>query len=566
MHSHNIIRKVLFIALALTTTQASIRADVIEHIGDRYIINVDEMELNGDETVLDLLMMCPEIMSQNGRTTSSVHYMGYYAIRINNIDIQTDEETFLKNTKANELKCIKLCVNPGVMKGSGDMKKVIDLYFRKDRLATHGKVTAEADWQTSGELFGRIIHQNDKVWIQGMAVGKMQDINDTQRDCENANVNVDWNISPNDNLLLQAAQTYGHLGTSDNSHSTREHMASAKACYTRTLSDNGAYALVQTSIKYSDNKEKGISAIRTASPSGLVECGFPFIHKNLYATAGIEAGYNAEKNCLAEYTDKEMYQDEYIQLDWTCGKWSAMIGDRFHSQHFWLSQMTSRNDLSPWEHTNFNNYFTISVWCNIDKHNILQATTARRFYSTTGNQYIIKTEDGKREFTTDIFQCPIYVSEVRYTYQQHNFNVMSFIKNEHKKIDTRDSNDDILTVGASAFFHAGILRLTAGIDYNWEEFHYHTYGTKHSHWVSCHIAPQVSLPQGWRFTANAIYNSRRMDEYIPYLDFYQQPNCYADIAASKQIGRHWLIKARWHDIADNHMGTHAMALSATYTF
>ncbi len=565
MHAQSIIRKFIFTALALTATAGSVKADAIKHIGDRYIINVEEMELTGEESVLDLLMMCPEIMSQNGRTTSSAHYMGNYALRINNIDIYTDEETFLKNTKAKELKCIKLCINPGVMKGSGNMKKVVDLYFRKDNPGTHGKVVAEADCQASGEIFSRVIHQNNKAWIQGMAVGKMEDIDHTRRDCENVNVNVDWNITPVDNLLLQAAQTYGRMN-GENDPTTLKHTASAKACYTRKLTDNGSYAMVKGSMDYSDNQEKGCSSIRNVSPFGLVEFGFPFIHKNIYTTAGIEAGYDAEKNCLAGYTDKKTYQDLYVQLDWTCGKWGAMIGDRFRSQHFWLSQMTERNNLAPWERTSFNNYFTASLWCNINRHNTLQATLARRFYNTTGSQYVEKTEDGKRTFTTDIFKRPIYVQEMRYTYQQHNFNLMSFIKNEHKKIDSSDSNDNILTVGASAFLHVGMLRLTAGMDYNWEQLHYQEYGTKHSHWVSCHMSPQLSLPQGWRFTANVIYNSRRMNKDIPYIAFYQQPNCYLDIAASKQVGTHWLIKVRWHDIADERTGSHGIALSATYAF
>ena len=561
-------------AVAMLAATSTVDAKIIEHSGDRYIINVDEMELNGEETVLDVLMMCPEIMSQNGRTTSSPAYMGYYTVRINNIDIQMNEEMFLKNTKAKEIKKIKVCINPGVMKGSGGMKKVIDLYFRKDEKGTHGKVAVEADYQASGEIFGRIINQSDKAWIQGMVAGEMaykyaDGTSLKGRGArEDANVNVDWDITSKDNLLLQATQTYGRERGNGESFARYNRVVSATACYTRSLADNGAYAMVQAAADYT-TKDEGTDCSRSTAPYGLVEFGFPFIHKNIYVTAGIEAGYSAGTNVTADYTDRDSYEDVYAQVDWTCGKWGVMVGDRFRTNHFWMSQLTKYNDLAPWEHTTSNNYFTASVWCNVDDHNTIQGTFARRFYGASGSDYCFTPMDGKREFIYEAYQCPIYVSEVRYTYQQHNFNLMSFVKNEHKTISAYNANggnDNILTTGVSAFVHAGVLRLTAGVDYNWERTNLYGVGAEYSNWVSCHLAPQVSLNKGWRFTANAIYNSRRMSEDTSYKGFYARPNFYLDVAASKEINKHWLVEAKWHDIVDTRVGNRAVSVGGTYSF
>ena len=59
-------KSLLFIALAMASTTYQTQAAPIEHIGDRYIMHVPEMELTGEESLLDVLMMCPEVISLDG--------------------------------------------------------------------------------------------------------------------------------------------------------------------------------------------------------------------------------------------------------------------------------------------------------------------------------------------------------------------------------------------------------------------------------------------------------------------------------------------------------------------
>ncbi len=562
MNFKNLVRGIM--AIAFMASAYSADAKIIEHIGDRYIIHVDEMELNGEETVLDVLLMCPEITSNNGSTTASPYYMGEYRIRINNNDITMDAEMFLKNTRAKEIKKIQVCINPGVMKGSGNMKKVIDLYFRTPPKGTHGKVAVEADTKASGEILGRVITQSDKAWIAGQLAGKMTYANQTHQAIENANINAAWDITDKDQLLLQVAQYYNRSRADEAPCGNHDRTVTATACYTRSLSDNGAYAMFQLSSDYTTFDQQ-TDCYHSASPCGVLEFGFPFISKNIYITAGIESGYSTTKNVKEDYTNNDFYEDLYAQFDWTNGKWGVMVGDRIHLQYFKLSRYVTGEE--DWEHSISNNFFTTSVWCNINDHNTVQGTFARRFFGATHEDFGLP-EYG---YTTDVYQCPIYVSEARYTYQQHNFNLMATVKNEHKKLINNIGSDNILTAGFSAFAHVGVLRFTLGCDYNWERINEYNYHVNHGNWVSCHVSPQVSLKKGWRFTANAIYNSRRMKEdidclNIDILNFYTQPNFYLDVAASKQINKHWLVEARWHDIVDTRIGARGVYAKGTYTF
>ena len=51
--------RLMFLAGFLGSTLPQMNAAPIEHIGDRYIMHVSEMELTGEESLLDVLMMCP---------------------------------------------------------------------------------------------------------------------------------------------------------------------------------------------------------------------------------------------------------------------------------------------------------------------------------------------------------------------------------------------------------------------------------------------------------------------------------------------------------------------------
>ena len=544
--------------LAVATTSG---ARVIEHIGDRYLINVNEMELDGEESLLDVLMMCPEVLSQDGRTTASPSLLGSYVVRINNININMDTEMFLKNTKAREVKQIKMCVNPGIMKGTGGMNKVIDLAFRKDEKGTYGKVALEGDTEASGEVFGRVTNQSGKAWIMSQVAGKLGYSDNLHSTHEAANVNVDWNITSKDNLKMQAAQYYTRSRL-DGSAGAYDRKVMGSVSYTRSLAPNGAYANVKVAADYTtaDRMASGACS-RSTSPYGLIEFGFPFIHKNIYVTAGVEAGYSASTNVVADYTDRNMYEDVYAQVDWKCGKWGVMVGDRFRVYNYWLNRL---NAAAAWEGSVSNNYVTATVYCNINPHNTLQGLFARRFYGPGNSDFIVGGPNPEEYYTSEIYQRPIYVSELRYTYQQKNFNLMALVKNEHQKLSKAAGSDNVLTTGVSAFAHAGVFRLTAGVDYCWERYNTAAAGAAYNNWVSCHVAPQVSLESGWRFTANAIYNSRRFSE--TYSSIYAQPNFYLDVAASKRFNRHWLVEAKWHDIVDTRTGSRGVSVGGTYSF
>ena len=110
----------IVLSMSSVTAQAADDGDIVEFQGDRYVIHVDKMiasphsdqrsENAGSEmTLLDVLNTCPEFLSINGKKIDQ-----NYKLRVDNIDLVVDVETFLANVKACEIDRIQVCSNTAV--------------------------------------------------------------------------------------------------------------------------------------------------------------------------------------------------------------------------------------------------------------------------------------------------------------------------------------------------------------------------------------------------------------------------------------------------------------------
>ena len=104
-------KSLLIIALAMASTTYQTQAAPIEHIGDRYIMHVPEMELTGEESLLDVLMMCPEVISLDGNNIIGgdpfSNLYGKFVIRIDNQEYGLDYATFSTGTSDYYNSCIR---------------------------------------------------------------------------------------------------------------------------------------------------------------------------------------------------------------------------------------------------------------------------------------------------------------------------------------------------------------------------------------------------------------------------------------------------------------------------
>lgn len=574
----------------LGSTLPQMNAAPIEHIGDRYIMHVSEMELTGEESLLDVLMMCPEVISLDGNNIIGgdpfANQYGKFVIRIDNQEYGLDYATLLHHFKAREIESIKVCQNAEVMKGCSSLKKVIDITLRKGENGVSGRVGLFGDTYGGGKGIVSVLSQQDDLRILSHVEGNFQRTSNSDKDAyqnqssntinhyshEGAKLNVLWTPTSKDILEVDAMQTYtrNHF-----THSPAEYVRAyhLQADYTRTLGENGSSILFTLGAEHiSDNgrtqEESQTFPYQNHStyPFAVIEYASPILTKDLWITAGFEGGLSIEKNCIADYINHSNYEDFYVQLDYNIGKWGFMAGERYRIINFRPKQIAS---ISNWEHTTHNHIYSFSAYYTFTPGHTLQGTFCRRIFNPEFGDFVTAGDmEGawKPTYTTDIRNSLANVMELKYTYSKPNLVVSTSVKNIHQHL-IDNNHDNTLGIGTTAFWHTGILRLTAGFNYFWERAETPVEetslrDTSYHNFAVFKLAPQLTLPDGWRLTSNLIWCTYRHTATPAYTP----ANLYAEVGVYKNISKHLTLEGRFHDIASQHFGNRAATIGCTYYF
>ena len=167
-------------------------------------------------------------------------------------------------------------------------------------------------------------------------------------------------------------------------------------------------------------------------------------------------------------------------------------------------------------------------------------------------------------YTADIGNSMANVVELKHTYSRPAFVLSTSVKNIHQHLLSA-IHDNTLGIGSTAFWHQGILRLTAGVNYFWQRSEIPSEeaqqrNAEYNHFAVFKLAPQLTMADGWRFTGNLIWCTRRRS------DAYTPANLYAEVGVYKNLGKHWTLEGRFHDMASQHFGNRAATIGCTYYF
>ena len=122
-------RRPVIILLSLLLLSASMFAEsglpIIEVKADRTMIYPQRMELTGEETLMDILQMVPDLMIAGYEDVIS-----NYNLRIDNCPLNGDTRLILSQMKAKDIAKIQVCDNTGVQKGTIGMARVLDINMK----------------------------------------------------------------------------------------------------------------------------------------------------------------------------------------------------------------------------------------------------------------------------------------------------------------------------------------------------------------------------------------------------------------------------------------------------
>ena len=547
----NILKDCFFLcALSLSCVNAYAGEDdeIIEYQGDRYVIHVNRMNPDSEMTLMDVLNTCPEFLSLNGKTIELD-----YSLRVDNIGVIVDSESFLRNVKACEIDRIQICSNSSVAKSVGGTTGVIDVYYRED-VKTDGKVAAAGSTYGNGMAYADVTNRSEKLTVQAYAMARTSYGRANPTDvfrmtdrglAENLHLNLDWKMSKSDRLIIKAFQKFGNSKKKYVNPKPMDDLISYDRYVGLVLSyshtfKNDAILFAEVGSDYTRNAD-GSNKMGISYPYGFVELNTPIFTPDLWLMVGTEVDCENTWN-ISKNREQRMVSDIYAQLDYTHGPWVLTLGDRFRLLNFWDREYAIA-DQSLWEHSRNNHVYFASVGYKAGR-NFMQVQFARRFFIPVFSDFLAdeKAPTTSLKYDAGNYQTNLaHQGVIRYSYQQKDFFFHSSLENTWYN-HLPGPNKLLLGFRNSVFWKKGALELTLGANY----YHQHVNSdaknsSQNDNFVTLKFAPALNLPQGFRLSSTLLYNSQRsIDDKHAHL--------FATVKANKQLGKKCNVFAEFHDL------------------
>lgn len=537
--------------MACCSLTARAQEEIIEHEGNKYIIHVERLNPDSEMTLLDVLHICPELMSVDGKTLTAD-----YLLSVDDIMLSVDYEPLLEGIKACDLSEVTVCTYGAVNNAMDGTTGSIDLQFKEGEGLT-GKIGLSGSTYGNGRLYADVANRGENVTVRAFAQTNLQygqadaltGSSITSRNgVENVMLFVDWQMTESDLFKLKLSQGYGEQKdrlrnpyfNEDDSELVRQRWGEIVATYERTLNEQGTGLYFETGIDYANN-DLYLWKQQTTLPWWIAEYSVPFLKQSLWVTAGYEGGYtNLWTHGLRR--EQNLYNDLYVLLDFKKGPWIISLGDRFRHNNFWDKHYNEDNgDL--WSYNRNDHALHASVGYHKGRH-FIQGIFSRTFFNPIASDFHSYLDEENYMHDIDYKTNLAWRSEARYTYQTPRLVATGSVK--HTLLTDMLTPDESLTnFGSSVTWHQGAFRLTAGANLYYQRICYDE--AIDDTYFTLKLAPTLLLGKGFRLSSVLLYSSKQ--EIID-----QHAHLYASVKMNKDIGKRCNVFADFHDIAGQPTG------------
>ena len=545
-----IIKRLIFLLLGGLMICCSLSArgqeDIIEYEGNKYIIHVERLNPDKEMTLLDVLHICPELMSSDGKTLTAD-----YLLSVDDIFLNIDYEPLLDGIKACDLSEVVVSTYGAVNNATDGTTGSIDLQFKQGKELT-GKLGLNGNTYGNGQIYADIANRGENVTVRAFAQANLQygqvdalsgSSITSRNSVENAMFFVDWQVTEKDLLKLKLSQGYGehkdHISNAylydDGDEFVRQRWGEFVATYERTINEQEAGLYFETGMDYASSTIDKLG-LRTATPWWIAECSIPFLEQSLWMTAGYEGGYtNLWYQGLRR--EQNLYNDLYMQFEYKKGPWIISVGDRFRHNTFW-DKHYDEGDGSLWSHNRNDHALHASVGYRKGRH-FIQGTFSRTYFNPMASDFHEYLDEGPVIHDTDYKTNLAWRSEARYTYQTERLIATGNVT--HTLLtDMLTPNESLTGLGTTVTWYQGALRLTAGA--NVYHLHISYDDAVNNTFYTLKFVPTLLLGKGFRLSSVLIYNSKK-EAYD------QHAHLYASVKMNKDLGKRCNVFAAFHDIA-----------------
>ncbi|UKK73008.1 outer membrane beta-barrel family protein [Segatella bryantii] len=525
-------------SMPTTSIAAESRQPAITFLGDRTVIYPQELKLHDEESLLDVLLMFPELISSGFEDNLQVYQadgaLSNYELRINNIPMTVDQRLFLTRTKASDFKEIRICDHPGVAKGTSDFKHVIDLVPVKYNKGVEGSVEVQGGQHSyfSPSITTKIGTQNTNIFAN--ASYGYQDFNHITQRKTYAGIHLNSQLR-NGDILTTALN-----GSVSNQHATPpiepERYQNGNYVfefdYSHDFNEKGTNLLLIAQNMYS----RETSRYHYNCPVAVIELNTPILTPNLWMMLGFEADFLFENHLEPIAGDgnaclNTFYYNYYIQLDYKLGKFDFCLGDRFVDTHYNAHRYL---DLTS-ENKGYNHFIASAVY-HFDQKNQLQLAYYHKY--TIISDFIGETYTRKQAALTGLplpewSDTGINFFKLGYSYSSHPF-VFNMNTNYFRWKDTDYASADV-----SATWRKDFASINTGAHY------YH--GANGNNYGVFQVNSALYLPSNWKLAIQTFFFTKNAPQRN------NDNTCaYGNLEIHKVFQKKWELLTQWHDIFSSH--------------
>lgn len=520
------------------SAMATDEQSVVEIRGDRIIIYPQRMELTGEETLLDILEMYPDLMGAGfDDVLEGNGIQDSYQLRLENVAISSDMRLTVTQMKAALISKIQICHNAGVAKGRIGDGRVIDVNLLRADSGAHGFLSLQGSSNKLLAPSANLRYGSEKTDIWSALTYTHEDGSGWGDREEKFHFQMTNRFSPRDLLRTYVTQSSSRFDQeADNPvFHGRNRSLMARFRYFHTFNDQGTELLTMLSWAHqytpsesyqTDSKAHINESQRTHSPVWLLELNTPLFSKNLSLMAGYEGGldfirYHYDDTSDTSDNEHSRYQVMsnalYLQLNYVLGMLRLTVGDRVMFYHY-----KRKGESEEWSHNDTRNNFQASAILTPHKGHQVQLAYYRKFH----NPLVISSLP-LEEIKTDQYK-------LSYAYSRKTFS---------GQLDGsiyRTDGSTIWVIDGSVYKKIGVLSLTAGFNvYNAQ-----SPSDERLTFADIRLVPVVRLPLSLQLSAKLIWYSSQS----PYRVLNENTAFYGALQADKQFGRHWNLHAEWHDM------------------
>ena len=504
---------------------------VIEVKADRTMIYPQRMDLKGEESLMDILQMMPDLMIRGYEDV-----LDGYNLRMENCPLNGDTRLILSQMKAKDIAKIQVCNNTGVAKGTIGTNKVIDI-----NMAMPDTVKGFVEGQGG---FGKDLEGNGTVNVRFGCRHTDLYANATYRyqkgHKEYLSLNMTNRIGARDRLLTYFTQQFIKLPDA----TTQKILGRAR--YFHIFNDLGTELLLLGGYQYDVNP-----TVTNRFPMFVVELNTPFPVKGLTMMAGVEGNYLMTWQKDTARTWDIFNHDIYLQFSYSLTKWRFTAGHRVMIYNY---RMTDAGTTQ--KHMDIRNNTNVSVIYLPHFQHQIQLGYFRKFYNPAHAALLQETNplDEAIWLTTkgQLNEKVINQLQLSYAYSRQKLTVQAdagyyFVEN----------NEDFAELKASVYWKTQWVTLTGGAN---------LYIAQSKVFASLRVAPTAYLPRHWQIAMQLIYYTPKS----PIRELYGTP-VYGCLSVNKQIGKFLNLGVDWHDMFDSFcsaakLNRHAATVKVQYRF